>query len=138
MAVITYSSTRDATDKEQARGFFLESLINKKEMEIEFSDLTTSFHINNVQDVKTEVIAFTKFVGGQGKNKNFWEDHRRKVNGDIQGLATALTFRFDRQRNFTHKDVVSLESHLKTTFPNLKINVVHIQNKPRCIVHIGV
>ena len=127
----------DAEDKEQGRGAYVNAILRGLEAEEKFPALKQQPHLDNVKDVKSEVVGFTKFVErNTSKSSNFYENSRIKL-PHLNVAGTALKFDFFGQRNFTQMDATNLENHLKSVLPNVNLNVYFGVGKARCVVHVG-
>lgn len=128
----------DAEDKEQGYSAYLNALINSQAAIKKYPRLGEAHHLVDVDDVFREVVNFTGFKQKTStRSSNYYKNAREKLAGEINGPGSALKFNFSNQRNFTVTDGQNLHTHLKTVFPNLKLNVRFTAGKPRCVVHVG-
>ena len=138
MSILALKGT-DAEDKGQAYAAYLNALMKGLETVEKYPALNEHTHRSDITDVKSEVVGFTGFMEmSSRKSSNFYANAREKLEGEIGGPGTALKFDFSKQgSNFTATDGQNLHTHLKSIFPNLKLNVRFTAGKPRCVVHVG-
>ena len=109
MMTILQLSGNEADDKEQGRAAYIDALANSAEAIKEYPALGSNVHIANINDVKNEVVGFTKLkIKTTNKDSNYYENHRIKL-PTVNGPGTALKFNFKGQRNFTPKDANDLD-----------------------------
>lgn len=127
---------KDTDDKEQAFGAYLDAYMSSLEAIRDYPAFEGQQHLDDVKDFKAEISGFTKFVEITTKrHSNLYENKRLKVEGEINGPATALKYIFNGQRNFTQNDATLLETHLRSVL-TIKFNVLFHGTKPHCVVHI--
>lgn len=142
MTVMTLTG-KDTEDNEQAYGAFRDAELRSLEAIHKYPALKLQPHLDNVKDVKSEVIGVVNFriqnqgFRGNSKSSNFYENQRESLGGEIAGPGTALKFRCQGQRNFTQSNAQTLQIHLKSVLSTLKINVLFSQRKPEFVVHVG-
>lgn len=135
MTILQLGGT-DTENKEQGRAAFFDALVNSAKAIKEHPALNGNTHNANINDVKSEVIGFTKFkIKTTANSSNYYETHRVKL-PIVNGPGTALKFDFKGQKNFTPKDAKDLDGHLTKIFPNLKLNVCFKPGKPICVIHV--
>ena len=123
--------SNDTEDKEQAKGAFIDTVINDLEAKKAHPELDGVRHQQKVLKIASEAERLTAFTS---KDKRY--ENSRKASTQSGGRAyTIVKFEF-KSRNFTQADAQALESGLQS-LGEKHVEVTYAQGKPRAIIHVG-
>ena len=136
---------KETEDKEGAYGAFLDAYTTSLQAKQDFPAFESQQHINEVDDFKYLIEAFTNFrlvehkKGTRVVRSNFYENQRPHIKkGAINGPATELKYVYTGQGNFTPVTAAALEAHLGSdpVVGGKNFNVLFHPTKPHCVVQI--